>query len=609
MINLLDIHVANLIAAGEVVDRPASALKELIENAVDAGAGIITAEIKGGGREYIRVTDNGEGMGAEDLGRSILRHATSKIKSEADLEKISTLGFRGEALAAISSVTDIKIFTKARGSQTGWLLEASSGQGASISEAGCPDGTTVVTERMFAKVPARQKFLKRDATEGMYCKWVVEKAAVANPGVSFKFIQDGKQKIFTPGNSSLIDAIYAVFGGEVADNLLRVEELETSGVERVSVSGYISRIDDGRKTRAEEHFFVNGRHVYSKTVMSALEEAYKSLADTGRFPFCVLNIRIDEASIDINVHPQKREIKFSDEKKIYSAVYYAVRNALELSGGYEGDEYEDEDEPEDYAQGIGVTVLCDPPALPAAAESLHGEESLGGIESSMPLSESAPEDSRTLLDDYRQSEKIYNLGAFDEPAGDAQRNYRILGEAFYGYILLEKGRKIIIIDKHAAHERIIYDIILERAAENKISAQALLAPLEIKLNAREAAGILNIEQDLRRIGFEFEWRGDDIMLGAVPSELAGADIAGLVKEAAYVSADGEAGAVERLAALAADKYAACRAALKAGVRDKPGDIIWLADRVMSYEGVRYCPHGRPVAFELAREEIEKRFGR
>jgi len=225
MINLLDIHVANLIAAGEVVDKPASALKELVENAVDAGAINIAVEIKSGGIEYMRVTDNGAGMSAEDLARSILRHATSKIKSEHDLEKIITLGFRGEALAAISSVTDIKIFTKTRESQTGWLLEASSGQGTNISEAGCPDGTTVITERMFSRIPARQKFLKRDATEGMYCKYIIEKAAVANPGISFKFIQDGKQKIFTPGNGNLRDAIYAVFGGEVADNLVKLKSL------------------------------------------------------------------------------------------------------------------------------------------------------------------------------------------------------------------------------------------------------------------------------------------------------------------------------------------------------------------------------------------------
>ena len=608
MINLLDIHVANLIAAGEVVDKPASALKELIENAIDAGASVITAEIKSGGIEYIRVTDNGAGMNAEDLGRSILRHATSKIKSETDLEKIQTLGFLGEALAAISSVTDLKIFTKTRESPTGYLLEASSGQNASISEAGCPDGTTLVAERMFSKIPARQKFLKRDATEGMYCKWLIEKMAVSNPGISFKFIQDGKQKIFTPGNGSLKDAIYSVFGGETADNLICVEELETSGSEeeRVKVSGYISRIDDGRKTRAEENFFVNGRHVYSKTVMSALEEAYKSIAETGRFPFCVLNIKIDESRIDINVHPQKMEIKFSDEKKIYSAVYYAVRNALETSGGYdEADNYNGQSE---VAITPSVSVADFSPKESAGADLVSARHN--GNHEIFPANQI---EFQNISDGYIKPEK-YNLDLFNENTGDGVtlNNYKIIGEAFYGYIILEKNEKIVIIDKHAAHERIIYDIILKRALNNKKSSQILLIPLEINLTAQETAGILNIEQDLRKIGIEFEWRGDNILITEVAGEIADSDIAGIIKEAAYMSVEGhiEAGsAIEKLAEVTASKYAACRKAMKSGLRDMPEDIMWLADRVMNYEDVKYCPHGRPVAFEISKEEIKKRFKR
>jgi len=609
MINLLDIHVANLIAAGEVVDRPSSALKELVENAIDAGATHITAEIQNGGIKYMKVSDNGEGMTAEDLGRSILRHATSKIKSETDLARIQTLGFRGEALAAISSVTDLKIFTKTRESQTGYLLEASSGQNVSISEAGCPDGTTVIIERMFSKIPARQKFLKRDATEGMYCKWIIEKIAVSNPSISFKFIQDGKQKIFTPGNGGLKDAIYAVFGGETADNMICVKELETSGIdeERVKISGFVSRIEDGRKTRAEENFFVNGRYVYSKTIMSALEEAYKSVADTSRFPFCVLNIKIDESNIDINVHPQKTEVKFSDEKKIYSAVYYAVRNALESS----------EHEAESQIDAGPVRPSKQTPHIIENNSDYTDERSRA--------------QSISILDDYKQSEKIYDLNLFnktDEYAGrpaepqnrtgenrilpSANRNnYKIIGEAFYGYIFLEKDEKIVIIDKHAAHERIIYDIILKRAAENKKSSQILLAPIEVKLTAQETAGILNIEQDLRKLGIEFEWRGDNISISEVPTEIADADIAEIIKDVAYKSSDSGFGAgdMHKIAELAAGKYAACRAAMKSGLRDNPEDIIWLADRVTNYEDVKYCPHGRPVAFEISKTEIEKRFKR
>jgi len=344
--------------------------------------------------------------------------------------------------------------------------------------------------------------------------------------------------------------------------------------------------------------------------MSALEEAYKSVGDTGRFPFCVLNIKIDEASIDINVHPQKREIKFSDEKKIYSAVYYAVRNALETGGGYDSEDGGCEDNELDIITDIEDGVLDVPqvqvnPSVAAETTSFceMGFENTG----------------QTLLDEYRQSEKIYNLDLFNRAddiiAGEKYAlspksiNYKILGEAFYGYIILEKEQKIIIIDKHAAHERIIYDIILKRAEDNKKSSQVLLEPLEIKLNAEETAGILNIALDLKKIGIEFEWHGDNIIISAVAGELAEADIVGIIKEAAYISADGEAGAVERLAEIAANKYAACRAAMKSGMRDMPEDLIWLADRVINYEDVKYCPHGRPVAFELAKSEIEKRLGR
>ncbi|MCL2096557.1 MAG: DNA mismatch repair endonuclease MutL, partial [Oscillospiraceae bacterium] len=336
MINLLDIHIANLIAAGEVVDRPSSALKELAENSIDANASAVTIEIKNGGISYMRVTDNGESMTAEDLGRAILRHATSKIKDEKDLFKIKTLGFRGEALAAIASVSELKIFAKTKNSDDGYMLESLNGQSTKISEVGCADGTTVIIERLFANVPARQKFLKRDATEGMYCKYTAEKIALSNPDVSFKFIQDGKQKIFTPGNGNYKDAVYSVLGGELAEDLIQVGEMpergETAKREEIKVYGFVSRIENGQKTRANENFFVNGRCVYSKTIMTALESAYKSIAETGRFPVCVLYIETDESKVDINVHPQKSEIKFSDEKSVYSAVYYSVKDALENSG-------------------------------------------------------------------------------------------------------------------------------------------------------------------------------------------------------------------------------------------------------------------------------------
>ena len=607
MIHLLDIHIANLIAAGEVVDRPSSALKELIENAVDAGATIVTIEIKNGGIAYIRVTDNGVGMDGEDLGRAVLRHATSKIKDESDLEKITTLGFRGEALAAVSSVSDLKIFTKVKDAPTGYMLSSSSGQNTKISEAGCAAGTTVVVERLFSKIPARQKFLKRDITEGMYCKWITEKTALSNPGVSFRFIADEKQKIFTPGNGSYRDAVYAVFGDEIADKLITVGELNNEFYDEsnIKVYGYISRIENGQKTRVNENFFVNGRYVYSKTIMAALEEAYKSVSETRTFPVCALYIKVDESQVDINVHPQKMEIKFSDEKKVYSAVYYAVKDALGEAGTTNA-----------------APVFTEPEKIPLFGGVARGTSD-GVVGANAALS-AEPNYKSKYFDNTATIENIEYTKPEIAPIAPVQEvfieepNYKILGEAFYGYIFVEKGEKIIVIDKHAAHERIIYDIILKKAADESAASefisQIMLVPALVKLTPKEAAGISYIEKDMVKLGIVFNWRDDETLeVTEVPPEIYGADVGELIKEAAALGADenlpeGKT-AFEALAALSAKKARACKTAMKSGVGDRPGNIAWLADRVINHGDARYCPHGRPVLFEITKNDIEKQFKR
>ena len=639
MINLLDIHVANLIAAGEVVDRPSSALKELVENSIDANASVITIEIKGGGISYIRVTDNGGGMNGEDLGRAILRHATSKIKDEEDLAKITTLGFRGEALAAISSVSDMKIFTKTRDAQNGYMLESSSGQNTKISEAGCADGTTVVIERMFSKIPARQKFLKRDITEGMYCKWITEKIALSNPSVSFKFIQDGKQKIFTPGNGNYKDTVYSVFGDGIAENLISVGDLgnfdenNIDDEESIKVYGYISRIENGQKTRVNENFFVNGRYVYSKTIMSALEEAYKSISETRTFPVCALYIKVDESKVDINVHPQKMEIKFSEERQVYSAVYYAVKESLGNSGSLSNNSIfaKSDKLSENYPLVVPQTPVSDAVAATPFQKGADTGESTGEFKSKYfdinfsgmtPVSFPMETQKIEKLDgDYDISEKTYsfknNINNEKSETVNNKYNYKILGEAFFGYIFVEKDEKIIIIDKHAAHERIIYDIIVKKAAEANINfkSQILLVPVEIKLTPKEAAGIIDIEKDLIKTGIIFEWKDDEtlIVTEAPPEINANANIEEIIKEAAYLSSENnfaaDKTAFEMIAMLSAKKSAACRAAMKTGISDSIENIVWLVDRVMNYEDVKYCPHGRPVAFEITKNDIEKQFKR
>ena len=628
MIHLLDIHIANLIAAGEVVDRPSSALKELVENAIDANATVITIEIKGGGISYMRVTDNGGGMNAEDLGRSVLRHATSKIKDEEDLAKIKTLGFRGEALAAISSVSDMKIFTKTKDAQTGYMLESSSGQNTKISEAGCADGTTAVIERLFSKLPARQKFLKRDITEGMYCKWIIEKMALSNPSVSFKFIQDGKQKIFTPGNGNYKDTVYSVFGDETADNLISVGDFGGGGLgggfgdgEDIKVYGFVSKIENGQKTRVNENFFVNGRYVYSKTIMSALEESYKSISETRTFPVCALYIKADESQVDINVHPQKMEIKFSDERKIYSAVYYAVKDALENSGSLYNS-------PVFAAKPIDTIEPTEPikptePLEPKLNPDLNAGESVQAAAIEIPATESYQNYQSKYFSNISESgithdvpaelPKITELPKLTELT--EENNYKILGEAFYGYIFVEKDEKIIIIDKHAAHERIIYDIILSKADNPAdFKSQILLVPAEIALTPKEAAGITDIEKDIEKLGVVFEWKNDEtISITEVPPELAEVNIAEIIKEAAYLSSEGgfsaNKTAFEKLAALSAKKSKACKTAMKSGVSDNSENIAWLVGKVINGGDVKYCPHGRPVAFEITKTDIEKQFKR
>ena len=649
-INLLDIHVANLIAAGEVVERPASALKELVENSIDAGASVVTVEIKNGGITYMRVTDNGEGMTAEDLGRCILRHSTSKIASENDLGRIKTLGFRGEALAAISSVSEMKIFSKHKDSDTGYLLETSSGQNTRISEAGCAYGTTVVVERLFSKVPARQKFMKRDATEGMYCKSAIEKIALSNPFVSIRFIQDGKEKIFTPGGGSYKNAVYSIYKDDVGDTLIPIIDINAENSRKksgIKVSGFICRIEDCKNTRADENFFVNGRYIRSKTILAALEEAYDSVSETGKFPLCVLYLTIDESSIDVNVHPQKMEVKFANEREVFEAVYYAVKNTLEQSGfkdlSEEDDDIDDDDEEESENNGINIDKSDKEPQVEVIKHNFDkfddldndgkidnvsgGELVSAGSENfiqnnKVPVQNEIPAQYENKKEEgQRQDLPIHKPQLSDTAtAFDENRSkYKFIGEVFYGYILIEKDGKLIVIDKHAAHERIIYDSIKHRATAeiNQYKSQILLVPVEIKLSPEELAGIWEFKDDIEKIGLIFDIKGDDsdtILIKEVPTEIKDVNIEDIVREMAYMIAEennhmAHEIALEKFITVTAKKTTACRAAMKSGIRDEPEHLMWVADQVLKYEGVKYCPHGRPIAVEVTKKELENQFRR
>ena len=643
IINLLDFQVANLIAAGEVVDRPASVVKELLENAIDAGASHITVEIKNGGSSLIRVGDDGCGMSREDVPVSILRHATSKIKAAEDLDGIRTLGFRGEALAAIASVSKLRIMTKREEDSTGTLLICESGVINDMTDAGCRTGTTVIVENLFANVPARRKFLKRDASESMAVTAVVEKIALSRPDVSCKFISDGNMRFDTAGDGRLLNTIYAVLGREFAKKMISVSGM-TEGVE---VTGYISTPDNIHGNRNYQNVFLNGRYIKSNTVTGALEDAYNSYIPADRFPCCVLNIQIHPAFVDVNVHPAKLEVKFSNEKIVYNGVYCAVRNVLtekikrpefRLGNGvpYDtvmtgedvrivnaftsiSDKVTDENEKkeqqlnifaeenEDTAETTGVTEPS-PKTTPAS-------EAPGASDKTLPsrVSETAVCEERSAGPDYAANVAVRTAHA---PAGEPVKEtpppyFKIIGTAFNSYIFIETENKIMIIDKHAAHERIIFEEMKCNMKRSDRFSQLMMLPVIVQLTGTECESLSEYKKDIESTGIEFSIEEKSARITAIPSGMTADAASAMLTELAGKLSDGT-GSVgtERSMTFEQALYqASCKAAMKAGREDSDANTAWLCDSLMRLPDIKYCPHGRPVAYELTRHEIERQFGR
>lgn len=712
-INVLDFEVANLIAAGEVVDRPCSCVKELLENAVDAGSSVITAEIQRGGVAFIRISDNGCGMEKEDLPSSILRHATSKIKTAADLSGIETLGFRGEALAAISSVSRIRILSKIPGMDFGAMLEAEGGEIVEFCETGCADGTTVIVEDLFYNVPARRKFLKKDSTEATACSTVVEKIALSHPEIAVKFISDGEVKFITSGNGKLRETVHAIYGREIARRSLRVDREEDG----VRISGYISEPDMSRNTRNMENFFINGRYVKSRTAAAAVEQAYSSKSQAEKFPFCALNIEINPAVVDVNVHPAKLEVKFTNEKLIFDAVYYAVQTALEAEpvrpelklGETLGKENPGKGEKAspyrvtDYRNAAGyraaggtVQTQCgtvqtqygaaktqcgtvagargaldgralknafvpqDKPLpkseqLRISAEAYRNAAPRETVEKSVvegrdaPISpspgtlnsptsnvssekyspenasqenpspekdspEKAEEKTAPLVNDAEKS-----LPA--EAVDSAKLDYVILGEAYNCYIIVQLEDRLLMIDKHAAHERIIFDELCRKVRRATHSGQLLLVPRSVSLLCSEAEAVEEYAENIRAMGFDFHVGRSEVAqieyeLTQIPEELTVneavalfADLAGRLSD---VTATVESASAEFFESRL--WQSACKAAIKGGRKYDDAHLKWLCDRLLvkpenGGSVIRTCPHGRPVAFEIKKSSIERQFAR
>ena len=611
VINILSPHVADMIAAGEVVERPGSVIKELMENAADAGAKNITVELRGGGATFIRVTDDGCGMTPEDAGNCFLRHATSKLKDERGLEAIETLGFRGEALAAISAVSRVRLETRRAGDEAGTLVEVAGGDILEMEPAGCPCGTTFTVRDLFYNTPARLKFMKSDRAEGAWCVQLALRVALGRPDISVRCIRDGKEEFFTPGDGKPASAVYALLGRETALSMLPVEG-ENEGVR---VRGFISAPAAGRGNRAMQYFFVNGRAIRSQALQAAVEQAYKNNMLTGRFPACAIYIEVSPGAVDVNVHPTKNEVKFSGEKRVFDAVYYSAVNALAgraqpmemtLTRGTEKKLAPAQPEPPAVRRQAPGGYRVQPPA-PQTVELRSPAPVYGASrlvepvwrQPIRPAQESfapkvpAPASEKTPKEEPAES----------APLPDIKAPARLVGEVLRTYIVAERGELVLLIDKHAAHERMVFDRL--KAAGREIMSQSLLAPQTWRPSREDWEAIGKNLPVLEELGFELEAFGEeDFIIRAVPDDMDPGETVPALEEIAEKLRRGG-GDLARDGIL---QTVACKAAIKAGWDTDPQELQVLVDKVASGE-IKYCPHGRPVAVTLSRKELDRQFKR
>ncbi len=658
-INVLPKHIAELIAAGEVVERPASIVKEIMENAIDAGADKITLEIQRGGITYIRITDNGCGISREDVRKAFISHATSKIATEDDLNSILTLGFRGEALASIAAVSRVEMMTRATGDEMGTRYVIEGGEEILLDDAGCPEGTTLIVRDIFYNTPARMKFLKKDVTEANAVAGVVDRIALSHPEVSIRFIRDGKDALFTTGDGKLESAIHSVLGKDFARTLIPAEyELEG-----IRVSGFISKPFNARPNRSMQFFFLNNRFIKTRTGLVALEEAYKNQIMAGKFPACVLNIEANAQSVDVNVHPAKTEVRFANEKLIFNAVYYCAKSALDkgdsrvqaniqpkaqqfvqrqfmpppVSGKqikiYEQqlekvskDDFWQKTTADEYRQKPPKkeiptqTVVRDEsvfrverdepdliPTRPPKEVKVEIREEIINIVPEVKVEETKPEIILPEPNVVNDSQVVtFEITEEKEEIPEAEP-YRVIGEAFKTYILVEQGQKLLLIDKHAAHERMLFEKF--RAAQDSIETQMLLVPVTVTLSKEEYSAVLENLDLLAKAGYGIEDFGNGmVILNECPTAVADGDLSSVVMELSGYLADNRRELIpEKLDWIY--HSTACRAAIKAGDKTSAYELNIFVEKLLNNPDIRYCPHGRPVLIELTKHDIEKNFGR
>lgn len=632
-INVLPKEIYQLIAAGEVVERPSSVVKEMIENSLDAGAKNITLEIKNGGSTYIRITDDGCGIERDDVRKVFISHATSKISKKDDLNSIATLGFRGEAMASISAVSKVELLTKAENEEIGTRYEIAGGEELEFDDAGCPNGTTIVVRDIFFNTPARMKFLKKDVTEGNQVAGIVDRMAISHPEISFRFIRDGKQVLITSGNGDLKSTVYSVLGKEMSDSLMSVDY----SFNDMRITGFVSKPTASRKSRAGQYFYINNRIVKSKTAMAALEQAYKNTIMVGRFPACVLNIELNPAQVDVNVHPAKTEVRFANEKPIFDLVYYAVKTAIENDRTVKEVEfkenpiyrqesknvYQNNDNKSFQAKFDFFKKKDEPPSQQVI--KTKPRENFWQVEAPKPEYKIARDEKpKARVDiniEYEEPEEISTAKSEDAPKEqDIEKvvitdekdnenfipNFKLIGEAFKTYLIVEIENELCFIDKHAAHERMNFERFKAQAT---VETQMLLAPVVVNLTKDEFIAISENVELIKKCGFELEEFGESqIIVRAIPSLVDGDSVKDLMLEIAQKL-------LEHKTDILPDKIdwiyhsASCRGAVKAGDYTSRQEQEMFVKKLLSMPNIRFCPHGRPVFIKMSKYDIEKQFGR
>lgn len=657
IINILDTQTANMIAAGEVVEKPAAAVKEMIENSIDAGATHIICEIKAGGNSFIRITDDGKGISGDDLPKTILPHATSKIKTAEDLDGVLTLGFRGEALAAISSVSRLEILSKQKSDSIGHKL-TSDENGVDVSEEGLPDGTTITVRDLFYNVPARRKFMRKDSSEASAIAAVLTKAALSHPEISFKLISDGVTKFITPGDSDLYSAIYSTLGKDFAKSLTAV-----AGVHKdVTVGGYVSKHGESRGSRSGQYFFVNGRPIQSTQIMASLEQAFRSYMPPKRFPAAVLMINVPPKSIDVNVHPTKTEIKFADDRKIFEAIYSTVLSTLRCED--KAVEFTQQSVPQAVSfvteqkntleeassdsvdkvihtpvyneKNTGSYALFRDPNVPldtsfedrvkyaddkkAADISLPTEKEIREVQQSIAKNtpvvtvhtesptERVSETVENISYNFTQPQKSFDTTQIEHNIPKEKIDFKVIGEVFGGYIVAQTETELLLIDKHAAHERILYEELVSK--RTSAQSQYLISPHVVRPGVEATDLLLENKELLTSYGFEIDSFGNDsIALRAIPAVLSGINgVEALLDDFADSLSHGDRLSFEKRCDRALYTLA-CKAAIKLGPPSKNEELSVLVEKLLSDPKLKLCPHGRPIVKTISKREIEKFFDR